>query len=65
MSPRSMGGQSLIMTTTEYNEIYINVFKAHQQLDNECDDEYIRSLLGDILDHMILLRKHNLLTEQS
>ena len=53
------------MTTTEYNEIYINVFRAHQQLDNECDDEYIRSLLGDILDHMILLRKHNLLTEQS
>ena len=26
-------------------------------------DEYIRSTLGDVLDHMILLKQHNLITE--
>ena len=51
------------MTQTEYNEVYTSVFKAYEQLNKEGEDEYIKSSLGDILDHMILLRKHNLITD--
>ena len=51
------------MTQTDYFEIYSHVYEAYEHLDDECEDEYIKSSLGNIIDHMILLRKHNLITE--
>ena len=65
------------MTQTDYEEIYISVGSAYQQLDIDYDfdpttpeeiersriDEQIKSMLGDILALMIQLRKHNLITD--
>jgi hypothetical protein len=49
------------MTKTDFDNLYTTVYEAYEQA--ALKDEYIRSTLGDVLDHMILLKQHNLITE--
>jgi uncharacterized protein YnzC (UPF0291/DUF896 family) len=49
------------MTKTDFDNLYLTVYEAYEQA--ALKDEYIRSTLGDVLDHMILLKQHNLITE--
>jgi len=49
------------MTKEDFAVLYTNVYKAYEQA--ALKDEYIRSTLGDVLDHMILLKQNNLITE--
>jgi hypothetical protein len=41
------------MTRTEFDELYIQLYKAYEMA--SLKDEYVRSTLGDALDHMIYL----------
>jgi hypothetical protein len=49
------------MTKTDFDKLYTTVYEAYEQA--ALKDEYIRSTLGDVLDHMILLKQNNLITE--
>ena len=43
------------MTRDEFSQLYIKLYAAYEYAGLK--DEYVRSTLGDALDHMILLRK--------
>lgn len=43
------------MTRDEFSELYTKIYAAYDYAGLK--DEYVRSTLGDALDHMILLRK--------
>jgi uncharacterized protein YnzC (UPF0291/DUF896 family) len=49
-----------IMNKQQYDKLYTTVYEAYEQA--ALRDEYIRSTLGDVLDHMILLKERNLIT---
>jgi len=44
------------MTLSEWNELYSQVYTAYDYA--ALKDEYSRSTLGDVLDHLILLKQH-------
>ena len=46
------------MTQTQFNELYTAVYEAYELAGLK--DEYVRSTLGDALDHMILLKQQKL-----
>ena len=48
------------MTQTQFDQLYTAVYEAYEQA--ALKDEYIRSTLGDVLDHMILLKQRKLIT---
>lgn len=48
------------MTKEQFDELYTTVYNAYEQA--ALTDEYIRSTLGDVLDHMILLKERNLVS---
>ena len=43
------------MTRDEFSELYTKLYAAYEYAGLR--DEYVRSTLGDALDHMILLKK--------
>ena len=47
------------MTQTQFDELYSAVYKAYELAGLK--DEYVRSTLGDALDHMILLKQQKLI----
>jgi hypothetical protein len=47
------------MTRKEWDELYIKLYDAYEFAGLR--DEYVRSTLGDALDHMINLKDPNLL----
>jgi hypothetical protein len=47
------------MTHKEWNELYTKLYTAYD--DAGLKDEYVRSTIGDALDHMINLKEQNLL----
>ena len=47
------------MTQSEWKELYSATYAAYDYA--ALKDEYARSTLGDVLDHLILLEKQNLL----
>jgi hypothetical protein len=49
------------MTRDQFRKLYTTVYDAYEQA--SLKDEYVRSTLGDVLDHLILLKEKNLLTE--
>ena len=49
------------MNKQQFDKLYTTVYEAYEQA--ALKDEYIRSTLGDVLDHMILLKQNNLITE--
>jgi hypothetical protein len=49
-----------IMNQQQFDKLYTTVYDAYEQ--SALKDEYIRSTLGDVLDHMILLKEHKLIT---
>ena len=49
------------MERKAFNELYETIYKAYAI--STLRDEYVRSTLGDVLDHLILLEKHKLITE--
>ena len=48
-----------IMNKQQFNKLYSTVYDAYDQA--ALKDEYVRSTLGDVLDHLILLEKQNLI----
>lgn len=46
------------MTQTQFDELYRAVYEAYELAGLK--DEYVRSTLGDALDHMILLKQRKL-----
>ena len=42
------------MTQTQFDELYINLYDAYT--DSMLKDEYVRSTIGDALDHLIKLQ---------
>ena len=48
------------MNKQQFEKLYTTVYDAYEQA--ALKDEYIRSTLGDVLDHMILLKERNLIT---
>jgi hypothetical protein len=48
----------LIMTQTQWNDLYTSLYEAYEFA--SLKDEYVRSTLGDTLDHLILLKEKNL-----
>lgn len=46
------------MTQTQFNELYTAIYEAYELAGLK--DEYVRSTLGDALDHMILLKERKL-----
>lgn len=48
------------MTKEQFDKLYTTVYDAYEQ--SALKDEYIRSTLGDVLDHMILLKERNLVS---
>ena len=49
-----------IMNQQQFDKLYTTVYDAYEQ--SALKDEYIRSTLGDVFDHMILLKERNLIT---
>ena len=49
------------MNLEQFHTLYTTVYEAYEQA--ALKDEYVRSTLGDVLDHLILLKEKNLLTE--
>ena len=47
------------MTQTQFDELYLAVYTAYELAGLK--DEYVRSTLGDALDHMILLKQQKLI----
>jgi hypothetical protein len=47
------------MIQTQFDELYRAVYEAYELAGLK--DEYVRSTLGDALDHMILLKQHKLI----
>ena len=45
------------MTKTQFDELYIKLYDAYT--DSMLKDEYVRSTLGDALDHLIKIRPRN------
>ena len=48
------------MTQTQFDELYIKLYDAYES--SMLKDEYVRSTLGDALDHMILMKSRGLVT---
>ena len=48
------------MTQTQFDELYTKLYDAYES--SMLKDEYVRSTLGDALDHMILMRSKGLVT---
>lgn len=46
------------MTRSEWNELYTTTYAAYDYA--ALKDEYARSAIGDVLDHLILLKKQHL-----
>ena len=46
------------MTQTQFNALYKAIYEAYELA--SLKDEYVRSTLGDALDHMILLKQQKL-----
>ena len=49
----------LIMTQTQFAKLYTAIYEAYELAGLK--DEYVRSTLGDALDHMILLKQQKLI----
>lgn len=49
------------MTQKQWNELYTKLYAAYE--DSMLKDEYVRSSIGDALDHLILLRQKKLITK--
>ena len=47
------------MTQTQFDELYMAVYEAYELAGLK--DEYVRSTLGDALDHMISLKQQKLI----
>lgn len=47
------------MTQTQFDELYRAIYEAYELA--SLKDEYVRSTLGDALDHMILLKQRKLI----
>ena len=47
------------MTQVQYDELYLAVYEAYELA--ALKDEYVRSTLGDVLDHMLLLKQQKLI----
>ena len=45
------------MTQTQFDELYIKLYDAYT--DSMLKDEYVRSTIGDALDHLIKLQPRN------
>jgi hypothetical protein len=48
------------MTQTQFDELYTKLYDAYES--SMLKDEYVRSTLGDALDHMILMHSKGLVT---
>lgn len=48
-----------MMTQEQFNKLYTTLYDAYVQA--ALKDEYVRSTIGDVLDHMILLKKRKLI----
>ena len=48
------------MTQTQFDELYTKLYDAYEN--SMLKDEYVRSTLGDALDHMILMESRGLVT---
>ena len=48
------------MTQEQFDNLYTKVYSAYE--DSMLKDEYVRSTLGDALDHLIELRRHTMST---
>jgi hypothetical protein len=48
-----------LMTQTQFDELYMAVYEAYELAGLK--DEYVRSTLGDALDHMISLKQQKLI----
>lgn len=48
-----------LMTQTQFDELYTAVYEAYELAGLK--DEYVRSTLGDALDHMISLKQQKLI----
>lgn len=48
------------MTQAQFDELYTKLYDAYES--SMLKDEYVRSTLGDALDHMILMRSKGLVT---
>ena len=44
-----------MMTKTEFDELYTELYKVYET--SVFKDEYVRSTIGDALDHMIYLKE--------
>ena len=49
------------MTKAQFDQLYVTVYDTYEQA--SLKDEYVRSTLGDVLDHLILLKEKNLIQE--
>ena len=49
-----------IMNQQQFDKLYTTIYDAYEQA--ALKDEYVRSTLGDALDHMILLKQRKLIT---
>jgi len=49
------------MTKDQFDRLYVTVYDAYEQA--ALKDEYVRSSLGDVLDHLILLKEKNFIRE--
>lgn len=47
------------MTQTQFDELYRTIYEAYELA--SLKDEYVRSTLGDVLDHMISLKECRLI----
>ena len=45
------------MTKTQFDELYIKLYDAYT--DSMLKDEYVRSTIGDALDHLIKIQPRN------
>ena len=48
------------MNQQQFDKLYTTIYDAYEQA--ALKDEYVRSTLGDALDHMILLKQRKLIT---
>lgn len=48
------------MTQNQWNELYNKLYEVY--VISSIEDAYIRSTIGDALDHMIALKEQNLIT---
>ena len=49
------------MTQKQFDELYVKIYDAYA--DSILKDEYVRSTLGDALDHLILLKSRTSLSK--